>query len=275
MSRSHSFPSMNSVLVIQGLVLFLVIAAKFSDVDAFYASIAILDGHSSHLAFRPTDGASHIHRSMSTSKSPESDEDDETTASTPSNPLHPIRAGFLGCGTIASSIATGLANPRHRPHLAQRGLSLSSISVTRRSESKSRRLQERFPEVVTVYDSAEEVAAHSDVVFLCVLPQHVDEVLEDLRNKEVWRSEEHTLVSLVVRGARFDRVPDDDGRWRLVLTRSTFDFSARSRSHASGNEQSGGFGTKNGSAPKQGIQSDLLASHCPAAGLCAPSTSCV
>jgi len=48
-----------------------------------------------------------------------------------------------------------------------------------------------------VYDSAEEVARNSDVIFLCVLPQHVDGVLEDLTEKGIWRTKEHTLVSLV------------------------------------------------------------------------------
>ena len=51
--------------------------------------------------------------------------------------------------------------------------------------------------MVTVYDSAEEVVKNSDVVFLCVLPQHVDAVLGELSDKNVW-NEDHTLVSLVV-----------------------------------------------------------------------------
>jgi len=48
-----------------------------------------------------------------------------------------------------------------------------------------------------VYDSAEEVAQNSDIVFLCVLPTQMDEVLQDLTDKGIWRTEEHTLVSLV------------------------------------------------------------------------------
>lgn len=49
-----------------------------------------------------------------------------------------------------------------------------------------------------MFESAEEVVANSDLVFLCVLPQQVDGVLEDLTSKGVWRKDEHTLVSLVV-----------------------------------------------------------------------------
>ncbi len=125
------------------------------------------------------------------------------TMSTPTitpeeKPPHKIRAGFLGCGTIASSIATSLAKPDHQTHLAQNSLALTSIHVTRRSESKSNALKERFPDVVTVCETAEEVVRNSDLVFLCVLPQHVEGVLEELKEKGVWRKGEHTLVSLVV-----------------------------------------------------------------------------
>ena len=113
--------------------------------------------------------------------------------------LHPIRAGFIGCGTIASAIATSLAEPNHKSHLAQAGYTLQSICVTRRSESKSTELKENFgTDVVTVYESADEVVANSDLIFLCVLPQQVDSVLEDLKEKGVWRKDDHTLISLVV-----------------------------------------------------------------------------
>lgn len=112
--------------------------------------------------------------------------------------LHRIRAGFVGCGTIAYSIASGLANPRHSSHLANEGLMLSSISVTRRSISKSSLLKDDYPDVVTVYETAMEVVSNCDVVFLCVLPHQVDGVLMELADGGTWRREDHTLVSLVV-----------------------------------------------------------------------------
>lgn len=132
-------------------------------------------------------------QTMSTSKKQKLNDDNDTT----NTDLQPIRAGFIGCGTIASAIATGLATPDHGTYLAQHGLSLLSIGVTRRSESKSKMLKENFGKVVTVYESAEDVVTNSDVVFLCLLPQQVHSVLEDLAKKGVWRNEEHTLVSLV------------------------------------------------------------------------------
>jgi hypothetical protein len=111
----------------------------------------------------------------------------------------PIRAGFLGCGTIAYSIASGLANPNHSPYLFEKSLRLESICVTRRSESKSSQLKESYPDIVTVCETAEEVVQNSELVFLCVLPQHVDGVLAELKERGVWKEGVHTLVSLVVR----------------------------------------------------------------------------
>lgn len=70
--------------------------------------------------------------------------------------------------------------------------------MTKRSESKSSKLKQSFPDIVTIYDSASDVVHNSNVVFLCVLPQQVEEVLDELNKSNVWRKEEHTLVSLVV-----------------------------------------------------------------------------
>ena len=105
-----------------------------------------------------------------------------------------IRAGFIGCGTIASSIASGLANPNHAEFLSHNSLVLSSIHVTRRSESRSSQLKQSYPNVVTVCETAKEVVKNSEIVFLCVLPIYVDEVLEELEG--AWEGQ--TLVSLVV-----------------------------------------------------------------------------
>ena len=71
--------------------------------------------------------------------------------------------------------------------------------MTRRSESRSSQLKESYPDKVTVCEAAEEVVKNSELVFLCVLPQHVDDVLAELKEKGVWKEGVHTLVSLVVR----------------------------------------------------------------------------
>lgn len=175
------------------LLIFLV--AAILAVDAFNDGISNRSPNRHQAANANNNNNSRLshQQTMPTAKNQKMDDGDDASAPD----LQPIRAGFIGCGTIASAIATGLATPDHGTYLAQHGLSLSSISVTRRSEGKSTKLKEDFGAVVTVYESAEDVVKNSDVVFLCVLPQHVDTVLEDLTKKCVWRPEEHTLVSLV------------------------------------------------------------------------------
>ena len=127
---------------------------------------------------------------MSTTKKQKLVSNDGNDVST----LLEVSVGFIGCGTIASAIATSFAKPEHSEHLANAGVSVSTISVTQRSESKSSKLKANFPNVVSVYETAEEVVRKSDLVFLCVLPQQVDEMLSAL--KGVW-NDNHTLVSLV------------------------------------------------------------------------------
>ena len=87
-----------------------------------------------------------------------------------SSSLKRIKAGFIGCGTIASAIATSLATPDHKTHLSKAGYTLQSISVTRRSESKSSKLKENFEDVLTVYESAEEVVSNSNLIFCTLSP---------------------------------------------------------------------------------------------------------
>ena len=124
--------------------------------------------------------------------------------------------GVIGCGTIASSIVTGLAtclqdekggaggggNSVTSTTGGVQGLGASSPSmplpghfyVSSRSVSKSSALLERFgPDVVTVSSDNQEIADKSSVLFLCVLPSQVPEVLEGLNLSE----EKHTLISLV------------------------------------------------------------------------------
>jgi pyrroline-5-carboxylate reductase len=97
----------------------------------------------------------------------------------------PLSLGFVGCGTIASAIATGFAS--------QTDIPLKAISVSRRSEKKSSELQKKFPDLVTVYDDNQDVLDRSDIVFVCVLPQQTAEVLQGLK----FDNEKHILVSLV------------------------------------------------------------------------------
>ncbi|CAB9515813.1 NADP oxidoreductase coenzyme F420-dependent [Seminavis robusta] len=97
----------------------------------------------------------------------------------------PVKVGFVGCGTIAAAIATGLAT--------QDTVAIDSISVSRRSKSKSQQLKESFPDLVKVYDDNQAILNQSDIIFLCVLPNLATQVLQDLE----FDDSRHTLVSLV------------------------------------------------------------------------------
>jgi len=96
----------------------------------------------------------------------------------------PYRFGFLGCGTIASSIAQGL--------LRQTEFEVESVAVSRRSESKSSELKEMYPDLVTIYDDNQQILDQADIIFICVLPTQLNDVLEELKFEAG-----HKIVSLV------------------------------------------------------------------------------
>jgi prophage DNA circulation protein len=98
----------------------------------------------------------------------------------------PVRVGFLGCGTIASAIATGLAT--------QTNLTIASIAVTKRSESKSSALLEEFPSLVSIHEDNQEILDKSDIIFVCLLPQQTSEALQALS----FDDSRHEIISLVV-----------------------------------------------------------------------------
>lgn len=106
--------------------------------------------------------------------------------------LQASKIGFIGCGTIAAAIATGIATAETSED--EHPL-VSSISLSRRSKAKSAALAERFPDLVTVFDDNQDILDRADIIFITVLPQQVSEVLTSLK----FDPERHNLVSLVVR----------------------------------------------------------------------------
>lgn len=74
--------------------------------------------------------------------------------------------GFIGTGTITSSVVTGLF--RHAPD--------TKIEVSRRSEVVSSALQASFPQVV-VRDLPSQIVASADVIVLCVRPAQLEDAL--------------------------------------------------------------------------------------------------
>jgi len=99
-------------------------------------------------------------------------------------PVPKMNIGFIGCGTIASSIATGLLRQREHP--------VSTIYVTRRSEKRSSKLVESFPDKVIICDDNQEICDKCELIFLCVLPEQVSSVLNAINF-----TKDKTLISLV------------------------------------------------------------------------------
>jgi pyrroline-5-carboxylate reductase len=112
-----------------------------------------------------------------------SSDDSESTSLGTS--LTPQRIGFVGFGTIASAIATGLAT--------QQSVPISYLAVSRRSEKRSSALQKSFPDLVSIHDDNQQVVDTADIIFLCVLPEQTSSVLQKLK----FDAHRHTLVSLV------------------------------------------------------------------------------
>lgn len=91
--------------------------------------------------------------------------------------------GFLGFGTIASAIGTGLLN--NYPSL--------EMFITKRSEQKSSSFLKAFPHQASVYSHTQDIVDRSDLLFLTVLPEQVTDVLGSIKFDE----KRHILVSLV------------------------------------------------------------------------------
>ena len=148
-----------------------------------------------------------------------------------------VSIGFVGCGTIASAIVTGLAKSQQIPTNGAKVKvdpnmpTISSISLSKRSEKKSSALKEAFPDLVTVHEDNQEILDRSDIVFLCVLNDQTATVLEPLQ----FDAKGHTLVSLVVRWKCFffpSRISVCSINFLLTLnlkSRSYFHFPFRHR----------------------------------------------
>ena len=82
-----------------------------------------------------------------------------------------LNIGFIGFGTIASSIATGIAKQTQVP--------IQSMTVTRRSQAKSTALQKDFPALTTITDDVQVIIDRAtDFIFLCLLPETLQSVLQ-------------------------------------------------------------------------------------------------
>ena len=121
-----------------------------------------------------------------------------------------ISVGFIGCGTIASSIATGLVLA-HNSNSAVT-TKIKSMIVSRRSESKSNQLKQLVLDsnnnnnenkacnenenkiLFDITDNNQKIVNEADIIFLTVLPAQAEDVLKNLK----FDTKRHILISLVV-----------------------------------------------------------------------------
>ncbi len=122
--------------------------------------------------------------------------------------MNNLSVGFLGCGTIASSIARGLhkACQEQEQEQDQETLEIRNMVVSERSESKSRALVEDLSSTIDISRTNEnqKILDECDLIFLTVLPKQASEVLSEL----VFDPKRHVLVSLVSTANLHDLVRD-------------------------------------------------------------------
>jgi len=103
-----------------------------------------------------------------------------------------MHIGVIGCGTIATSIITGL--------LTSPDSKVTKCHVTARSKRNSAALLSNFgADRVCVYDEAQDILDVKDVgtVFVCLLPEKCEEVLAPLK----FDATRMNVVSLVSTGS--------------------------------------------------------------------------
>ena len=151
--------------------------------------------------------------SLNNNNNAESNSDGTATTTTTSTlpSMENISVGFIGCGTIASSIARGLSKAAvatcHNNvddddddddvHSNKtNSIGIRNMVVSKRSESKSRALCDDLSSKldISVTETNQEILDACDLIFLTVVPQKAAEVLQGLE----FDPNRHILVSLVV-----------------------------------------------------------------------------
>ena len=94
-----------------------------------------------------------------------------------------LKTGFIGTGAITEAMIVGLLNAG--------SLDPANLSISRRSEQRSTRLQQQFPDIREL-DSNQQIADDSQWVFVAVLPEQTKAVLQ-----EIDFDPQTTVVSLV------------------------------------------------------------------------------
>lgn len=95
-----------------------------------------------------------------------------------------MKLGFIGTGIITTAVVTGFC---------ESGRKDLQIVVSPRNKERAAALHEKYPEIVSVAADNQEVVDRSDWVFAALLPQHAEEVLQELTIPE-----EKKFINLVM-----------------------------------------------------------------------------
>lgn len=82
-----------------------------------------------------------------------------------------MKLGFIGTGIITTSVVTGFCE-RDLPDL--------HIVVSPRNRERAEALHQKYPNLVSVAETNQEVVDRSDWIFAALLPQHAEAVLSEL-----------------------------------------------------------------------------------------------
>lgn len=114
-----------------------------------------------------------------------------------------MRFGFIGTGGISQALINGIYS------VGINELGISKIAISRRSKHRSSKLSSRYEEI-QVCDENQEIVDQSDWIFLAVLPEHAEAVVQELSF-----GVEKQLVSLVA-GLSVERLSELTGIANVV-----------------------------------------------------------
>lgn len=95
-----------------------------------------------------------------------------------------MEVGIIGTGNMGTILAEAMLNAN--------AISPSSMTVTNRTKAKAIQLKNIFPEV-TIETNAIEVVKQSDLIFVCVKPQDVYDILNQIKSVI---TKDHCVVSI-------------------------------------------------------------------------------
>ena len=96
-----------------------------------------------------------------------------------------LSIGFIGTGAIAEAVILGLMSSKSEL------IADSKLRISKRSQSRSDRLKKLYPNI-EVLDSNQEIADQSDWIFVAVLPEQAEPILQELEFDN-----RTTIISLV------------------------------------------------------------------------------